>query len=382
MNTPNGPKVLDVTLRDGGFQNDWNFSQQNAIALVSLLHDAGMDYIEIGYRNKPPIVVPNPGLSSRCDNDYVSAIKKQVPQADLSVMYLPKFVALSDIEMLADLGVSMVRGCVSPTGWEDALPLVKKGYDLGLISTANITEITERNIEEVVDTANRIIDNGCSVIYLADSNGSMTPNTVRDTFEYLKSRLAHQVELGYHNHNMLNMAMANYIEASHQGISYIDCSLRGMGRASGNVQSESLFAYKSKTYPKSRYSVPGIMRAAHYLCSQFASANPEPKLENTAMGAYNFVSTLESVIAVAANEYNITWLDLINEMYRVKLDRRHITLDTIRAVAHSMCDARQREKSTVQAARTDSEMSYFSEFDIIDSTPATAEKSREFVRND
>ena len=45
-------KVLDCTFRDGGFHNNWEFSQDFVIRTVKALHDSGVDFIELGYRGK------------------------------------------------------------------------------------------------------------------------------------------------------------------------------------------------------------------------------------------------------------------------------------------------------------------------------------------
>ena len=45
-------KVLDCTLRDGGYVNDWNFGFENSKNIISLLNKSLVDFIEIGYLDK------------------------------------------------------------------------------------------------------------------------------------------------------------------------------------------------------------------------------------------------------------------------------------------------------------------------------------------
>ena len=42
-------KLLDCTLRDGGYINDWNFGHDNLVSVFERLVDAGVDIIEIGF---------------------------------------------------------------------------------------------------------------------------------------------------------------------------------------------------------------------------------------------------------------------------------------------------------------------------------------------
>lgn len=42
-------KLLDCTLRDGGYINDWNFGEYTIRDILSKLIESGVDYIEVGF---------------------------------------------------------------------------------------------------------------------------------------------------------------------------------------------------------------------------------------------------------------------------------------------------------------------------------------------
>ena len=42
-------QILDCTLRDGGYVNDWQFGDDAAKDLVSNLSHTGVDYVEVGF---------------------------------------------------------------------------------------------------------------------------------------------------------------------------------------------------------------------------------------------------------------------------------------------------------------------------------------------
>lgn len=327
-------ELLDVTLRDGGYLNNWDFTLDTAISIVTGLYNAGVEYIEIGYRNCPP-KESGVGITGICSNDYITAIRTAVPNAKLSVMYSPAYVEIADINKMADLGVAMVRCSMPHINFDKAYSLIKRGVDLGMISTANMTNVTEYNINDLVTECNKIIENGCSVIYLADSNGSMTPESVTSLFAYVKKHFK-PVKFGFHNHNMLGMAMANGISAIQAGIDFIDGSLRGMGRSAGNVPTESLISYFLKTKLETRYDLRNILRPALYLTETISCSDPHPSLKDMAYGAYDFDSLLDPIISLVASEYDISWYSLIDKMAISNLDKPAINIDTIRKIAQEM----------------------------------------------
>ena len=42
-------KILDCTLRDGGYIINWNFGKEGIISILDYLSSAGIDYAEAGF---------------------------------------------------------------------------------------------------------------------------------------------------------------------------------------------------------------------------------------------------------------------------------------------------------------------------------------------
>ena len=42
-------KLLDCTLRDGGYINDWNFGYHTIKSIIRKLVDSQVDYVEVGF---------------------------------------------------------------------------------------------------------------------------------------------------------------------------------------------------------------------------------------------------------------------------------------------------------------------------------------------
>jgi len=126
-------KILDCTLRDGGNQNDWNFSQQTITKVVSELSASGIDFIEVGYFGGVGKLAKNPGLTANCDRQFLTMLPGNL--ARLSVLIVPD--CQPDLKQLISLPVDLVRIAVYPWEFEKALPcaeyLASHGHDnLGL----------------------------------------------------------------------------------------------------------------------------------------------------------------------------------------------------------------------------------------------------------
>ena len=44
-------KILDCTLRDGGYYTDWDFDSLTVDSYIKAMNALPIDYLEVGYRN-------------------------------------------------------------------------------------------------------------------------------------------------------------------------------------------------------------------------------------------------------------------------------------------------------------------------------------------
>ena len=44
-------EILDCTIRDGGYLNKWNFSDEQVINCFKAGSESGFDYVELGFRS-------------------------------------------------------------------------------------------------------------------------------------------------------------------------------------------------------------------------------------------------------------------------------------------------------------------------------------------
>ena len=240
-------KVLDCTIRDGGLMNSSRFDDKTVRAVYDVCADAGIDYMEIGYKNSKSIYSPADFGDWRfCDED---AIKRIVGdnKRDIKISVMAD-AAKSDYK--TGLGpkseslIDMVRIATYIHQIPLALDMIKHCTDMGYETTVNIMAVSTVRESELDEGLEMFGESGVGSIYLVDSFGSLYSEQIRYMMaKYM--RIAHEYgkEIGIHAHNNLQLAFANTIEAIVCGANMVDGTLAGLGRGAGNCPLELLVGF-------------------------------------------------------------------------------------------------------------------------------------------
>lgn len=259
----NNIKLLDVTLRDGGWTNNFDFSTDEVNRVISDLDQSGIEYIEIGLRNGSLKVVPNIGAGGLCHKDYLLHCRSLAKTSKLAVMFHPKNLQLSDFEEMRDCGINMVRMCFLPNQeYKLSFQAIEMAKKCDLELCVNILYASKYTIESLHQLVFDIAKQDPDVIYLADSGGSLTPEQVNHLFLYLQQEC--KVNFGFHGHDSLFLAQANNFTAIQCGVMYIDASLSGLGNGAGNLRMEGIVNLL-RSQGCTRYNVPKILNTANYI---------------------------------------------------------------------------------------------------------------------
>jgi len=240
-------KVLDCTIRDGGLMNDHKFGNDFVKAVYDTCVEAGIDYMELGYKASKKIFAPTDfGAWKFCDEDD---IRKIVGENDTPL----KLSAMADAERTdyhqdilpkKDSVIDLIRVATYIHQIPTALDMIKDAHDKGYETTLNLMAISTVQDRELNEALEVIAKSEVQVIYLVDSFGALYSEQIRDlTKKYLKYAKAAGKEVGIHTHNNQQLAYANTIEALILGASWLDASLAGLGRGAGNCQIELLLGF-------------------------------------------------------------------------------------------------------------------------------------------
>lgn len=239
-------KLLDCTLRDGGFVNDWYFGHDNIINIFERLVEAEIDIIEIGF------------LDERREADTEHTIQPGGKQLDAIYRNLDKgnamIVGMIDygtcgierIEPCEHSFMDGIRVIFKKEKRREAIAFCGQIKKLGYQVFVQAVSITSYNDEELEDLIGLVNDLEPYAFSLVDTYGLLHRRQLLHYFSFADERLKKTIGLGYHSHNNFQLGYANCIELLEQEMNrqiIIDGSLYGMGKSAGNTPIELLVDY-------------------------------------------------------------------------------------------------------------------------------------------
>ncbi|QYR22897.1 aldolase catalytic domain-containing protein [Paenibacillus sp. sptzw28] len=237
-------KIVDCTIRDGGLVNNWDFSVEFVQHLYSSLNEAGVDYMEIGYKNSPKLLkgAESAGPWRFLDDEFLRKVIPQKLNTKLSALVDIGRVDENDILPREESLLDLIRVACYIQDVEKALELVRVFHDRGYETTINIMALSNVMDNQLLEAFELIKESVVDVVYIVDSYGSLDPNDFNYLVEKFQKHLPNK-RLGVHTHNNMQLAFANTLISAEKGVELLDASVYGMGRAAGNCPTELLVAH-------------------------------------------------------------------------------------------------------------------------------------------
>lgn len=242
-------RILDCTIRDGGYYNKWNFSKSFVKDYLKLMSNLNVDWVEIGFRKD--ILNKTYGAFVRSDDNFLNKIP--IPKnVNLCVMIdLSDFKSKSDLFKLKkmftkkkDSKILMVRIASSYEDLKYLNPIVKILKKKKYIICVNLMKFTLLKNSQLTTFFKKASYIGCDYFYLADSFGNLKPSKIKKICLFLLNNNFDLSKFGYHGHNNLNLALKNAKDFEKNGFGLIDTSVTGMGRGAGNLLFEEFLKKK------------------------------------------------------------------------------------------------------------------------------------------
>ena len=241
--------ILDCTVRDGGYRNNWEFADKEVFDLYKSISDSGIEYFEIGFRSNKVSGGGKWFYSNDGDINYIKKLYKGDTPSKIAVMFKYGEYGLNDIK--EDSSIDLYRILIKSEDYTNEhnnfiIETIRKINSFGKEVGLNIPCGHKIN-KEISNLIKSIYDNNLKVdvFYLADTFGSMDEITIVKSFNYLYELIKgydKDVVFGFHSHDNNSDALLKTLYAIDKihNLKFVDSCILGMGRGIGNLKTEDV----------------------------------------------------------------------------------------------------------------------------------------------
>jgi len=227
--------------------NDHRFDDAFVRAIYQACIEAGIDYMEIGYKNSKKMFPRGQfGPWKHCDEEDIRRIVGDNPTSlKLAVMCdAGKSDWRTEVLPKADSVLDTIRVAFYANQVSEAADMIHDAAEKGYEVTANLMAVSTNTEQEIDPVCEVVADSPAGVMVVVDSYGAMYAEQVeilvKKYLEYMKPK---GKEVGMHAHNNQQLGFANTIEAIIHGANRVDASMAGLGRGAGNCPMELLIGF-------------------------------------------------------------------------------------------------------------------------------------------
>lgn len=269
-------KLLDCTLRDGGYVNDWRFGYANIVSMFERLVDAGTDIIEVGFLDdRRPFDIDRtifPDTQS-ADRLYASLDKKNamiVGMIDYGTCAIENIAPCQE-SCLDGIRVIFKKGKMYP-----AMEFCRQVKALGYKVFSQLVSVTSYSDDELMELIDLVNDVKPYAVSMVDTYGLMDSEWLMHLYEILDKNVADDIQIGFHAHNNFQLGFANALaflkyDGSHDVV--VDGTLFGMGKSAGNDPIELVAMTLNQRYG-GKYRIDAMLEAINESVMEFYKKTP------------------------------------------------------------------------------------------------------------
>ena len=255
-------KILDCTLRDGGYINNWDFGKNLAKKMLVSLDKAGIEFNEIGFLQDTQY---NP---ERTLFNEISQINNILPDninlktKIVAMIIYGKFDEKKIIPKDSNIKLDAIRVTFKKdennTVFSYLNKIKKCGYKL-FINPTNVESYSDKELLTILDKVNKIQPYGFSIV---DTNGVLKERDIIRLTYFIDNNLSNDIALCFHSHNNLQLSFSNaqcLMKICNNRELIIDSTVFGMGRGAGNLCTELITQYINDNY-NGHYDIVPILK--------------------------------------------------------------------------------------------------------------------------
>ncbi len=243
-------KVLDCTVRDGGLINAHQFTDEFVRAVYDTCIEAGVDTMEIGYKNSERLFPKDSfGPWRHCDEQDIRRVVGDHDAASTGLTLAAMADAgksdwKTEIGPAKDSVLGMIRVAFYAHQVSEAVDMIQHASEQGYETMANLMAVSNITEEEIATVLEAIAPSPASTMVIVDSFGHLYREQIDRLYrKYADAMKGTGKEIGIHAHNNMQLAFANTIEAIVLGSNRADATMAGLGRGAGNCPMELLLGF-------------------------------------------------------------------------------------------------------------------------------------------
>ncbi|MBP0954351.1 MAG: aldolase catalytic domain-containing protein [Oscillospiraceae bacterium] len=268
--------LLDCTLRDGGYVNDWKFGNINLISIFERLVDSGVDIIEVGFLDerrpfdKDRSIMPDSRSAGRIWGGLDKKGATVVGMIDYGTC------GIEHLEPASESFLDGIRVIFKKHLMHEAMDYCAKVKALGYKVFSQLVSITAYNDEELKELAELVNDVKPYAVSIVDTYGLLHPDDLLHYYEVLDENVDKNVSIGFHAHNNFQLAYANglaFMGRETDRDILVDGTLFGMGKSAGNAPLELLAMRLNSNYGKN-YNIDSMLECIEESVMEFYAVSP------------------------------------------------------------------------------------------------------------
>lgn len=241
-------RLLDCTLRDGGYINDWNFGEHTIRDILTKLIESGVDYVEVGFLRDCEYT-PDKSLYNNCA-EIAKILPENRGRTKFTAMALHNKYSIDKLEPYDGKTIDAIRVTFHDYDIDEGLAYIRKVKEKGykvFVNPINIMGYSDEMILKLLQKVNELQPYAFSIV---DTFGSMMKEDLLRIYSLIEHNLSKNIVIGLHLHENLALSYSlaqDFIsmKASDREC-VIDASMLGMGRSPGNLCMELIMDYMNK----------------------------------------------------------------------------------------------------------------------------------------
>lgn len=268
--------LLDCTLRDGGYVNDWKFGHSNLISITERLVDAGVEIVELGFIDeRRPFDIDR---SIFPDTNSAKKIYGKVDKKESLFVGMIDYgtCSLENIELCEESILDGIRVIFKKHLMYQAMEYCRELKNMGYKVFAQLVSITSYNKDELLELVSLVNDVKPYAVSMVDTYGLLHPEDLLWYYEILDENVVSEVNIGFHAHNNFQLAYANalsFIEKECKHNLVVDGTLFGMGKSAGNTPIELLAMRMNDKFGKD-YNIDSMLESIEESVMDFHQRTP------------------------------------------------------------------------------------------------------------